>query len=535
MNGLSRNALVAATLVLGTACSPSTAPLQEPGACVTDLACPAGEECGPGGCQPLAPALYPHIQTASALFRPHLDGGEASWRAAHNDVLIAHVAGHVDAFRAVNPHVRLFEYINIRYHRYDDVPPTASEWALAHGFDPENFYLHYREDVDVPTWESMVLVDGYPPGRVPGWVPGAGSPSASAVERYQSRAVGFYGGGSTIFYMANVGHAPMRLFIAARMAALLDGSYYGVSFATGPMNGIIVDNAIHYPRFDEGLLAHTHEYWGLPNDDYHPYARAFETLYPEMAQALAARFGSPADLLINYGHVLFLNNNNLVARNIQKTTPWAWAQVWVTYRGYASPTLGPTRCITYDRDYENGVAAVVRQTRAGGRRVLGAHDLVGGGGGSDRGRLFTLALYYLLHNRHTYYLYETVNGHQGAGPLSAWQWNEAVTFDVGQPAPVPPGRVDFDGKAGTTEHYLLASGTDPYDADLTYRVLARRFTNALVIVKMLPEGSVVDDRSITTHPLDGSYAVLRSDGTLGAVVTEATIRNNEGLLLIPVD
>ena len=54
-------------------------------------------------------------------------------------------------------------------------------------------------------------------------------------------------------------------------------------------------------------------------------------------------------------------------------------------------------------------------------------------------------------------------------------------------------------------------------------------------IALLPEGSVVDDRSITTHPLDRAYALLQADGTLGAVVTEATIRNNEGLILIPVD
>ena len=66
-------------------------------------------------------------------------------------------------------------------------------------------------------------------------------------------------------------------------------------------------------------------------------------------------------------------------------------------------------------------------------------------------------------------------------------------------------------------------------------MLARRFTNALVLVKMLPDGSVTDDRSITTHALDGSYAVLQADGSLGAVVTQAQIRNNEALILISLD
>jgi hypothetical protein len=107
-----------------------------------------------------------------------------------------------------------------------------------------------------------------------------------------------------------------------------------------------------------------------------------------------------------------------------------------------------------------------------------------------------------------------------------------VEYDVGQPDVIPNGSLDFDGHANTKEHFVFASGPDPYDSNLTYHVLARRFTNALVLVKMLPEGSVTDDRSITTHALDGSYYVLQADGSLGALVTEATIRNNEALILI---
>ena len=49
---------------------------------------------------------------------------------------------------------------------------------------------------------------------------------------------------------------------------------------------------------------------------------------------------------------------------------------------------------------------------------------------------------------------------------------------------------------------------------------------------MLPAGAGVDDFSITTHALDGTYAPLLADGTLGAPITQATIRNNEALILI---
>jgi hypothetical protein len=64
-------------------------------------------------------------------------------------------------------------------------------------------------------------------------------------------------------------------------------------------------------------------------------------------------------------------------------------------------------------------------------------------------------------------------------------------------------------------------------------VFARRFTRALVLVKMLPLGSVEDSRSTTIHALGATYRPLRADGTLGSPVTQASLRNNEALILIP--
>jgi hypothetical protein len=128
-------------------------------------------------------------------------------------------------------------------------------------------------------------------------------------------------------------------------------------------------------------------------------------------------------------------------------------------------------------------------------------------------------------------MYETAD--QLPTDVSNWAWNPGAEFDVGQPATIPPVTVDFEGHPNTKEHWVFAQGMDPYQPALTYYVLARRFSNALVLVKMLPQGSVVDDRSITTHPLGGTFRVLQSDGTLGLTVTEARLRNNEALILIP--
>ena len=117
--------------------------------------------------------------------------------------------------------------------------------------------------------------------------------------------------------------------------------------------------------------------------------------------------------------------------------------------------------------------------------------------------------------------------------LATMIYNPLVEYNIGIAANIPPGVVDFEGHPNTREHWEFATGPDPYAPALTYHVLARRYTNALVLVKMLPIGSVVDDRSTTVHPLDRAYRVLSANGTLGVRVTEARIRNNDALILIP--
>ena len=428
---------------------------------------------------------------------------------------------------------RLFEYSLIRYHRFDTGQTTASAWAVANGYNPEDFYLHYKVDTYVPTWEGRVIVPGYPAGMVPGWNPGGLGP-ATATQRSHSRVVNYYAGNPQAWFFGNIAHPGYREFMVDRIAGLIDGTWwYHTPFASGPLDGIMGDEAIYYATYKEGQLDRSAEYFGIPMTDEHPYAISIEQFYPYLSEALLGRFGSTRDVMPNYGHVLFLNYLNRSAINIQASTPWVWGEVWVTNTGLPSPVSGSSRCITYDKDYANGVVAIIRQTRGGGRRVLGARDTANGTAGSDRGKLFTLGLYYLLHNAGTYYMYETASGHALAGHVSTWAYNPAVEFNIGQPTYLPAGTPDFESKMGTREHWFFAAGPDPYVPALTYRVLARRFSGALVLVKMLPLGSVDDSRSTTVHPLGGSYRPLRADGTLGTPITHAAIRNNEALILVP--
>ncbi len=531
---------LAASLAVAGACAQSTS---EPGEdlssapCVSDYDCASGYECFPGGCSVIRDGLYPHIQTASALFREHLDDEEIEWRAAHHDLLIGRVLFNVDLMRGQNPNARLIEYINIRYNLYEDFGTSISAWAQTNGYDPEDFFLHYKEDTAVPTWEGIELAPGYPPGTVPGWNPNPqpGDGPASASAREESRALGFNVGQTEPFPLANIAHPGFRQFLTEHIAGILDGTGKGLNWIGPPLDGIVGDNAIYYPLFDEGKLGNTHEYEQYTLDDSHPYGFACATIYPETAAEIRDLIGYPVDFVPNFGNVSFLNYPSAFAQQTRDTTPWAWGEVWIYFTGTSSPVSGSNRTVTYDRDYANAISAVIHHTRNGGRRILGARDRAGGDLGTGHGKLFLLSLYYLVHNPNTYFLYESVNTHNGPNHLSTWTWFPAIQFDIGQPVQNDSGIADFDGRMGTREHYVFASGPDPINNSLTYRVLARRFSNALVLVKMLPEGSGVATNSATVHQLDGEYMPLAADGTLGAASDVVSIRNNQGVILIPVN
>jgi hypothetical protein len=500
------------------------------GVCAGDAACPTGQECTGAGCVPSRPTIFSHIQLASAFFRAYNDNAEMAWRATHADLLIGGTILESQDLRAANPNVRLVPYFTNRYHHLDT---EAAEWCATYGANPEDFYLHYREDVVLPGYNT-VLVPGYPVGVVPGWNPNwqAGDPPASAANRAESRAFGLYDPSHQPWYLANFNHPSYRDFAKDYIRTLVDGTVWGSNGDPFPADAVLMDHGVYYPEFNEGDLPKTDEFYGIPLDDNHPYGVAFETFYPELEGFLAGVFSNGVDVVPNFGHAHFLSRTDRFSQSIQSLVDWAWGEVWITHYAGASPTEGANRVVTYDKDYERGIANMVRQSRTGKRRILGARDLTNGLAGTDRGRLFTLALYYLVSNPNTFLAFETANSHRNAADISQWQWNPAVQVDIGRPAPVPPGYVDFEGRPGSVEHYVFAEGRDPYDPGLTYRVLARRFTNGLVLVKMLPEGSVVDDRSYTVHPLGQSYRLVSGAGVIGSITTSVVLRNNEAVILV---
>ncbi len=138
----------------------------------------------------------------------------------------------------------------------------------------------------------------------------------------------------------------------------------------------------------------------------------------------------------------------------------------------------------------------------------------------NRVRTGALAYYYLLADPDR----TMIMFFGGYAPSAPWSqtWIPAATVDVGQP---------------TGSMTTFATGADPENPALQYQVFARQYSKALVLYKprsyTLGKGTgTLDDATATTHQLGGSYRVLNGDGTVGPVVTQVTLRNGEGVVLL---
>jgi hypothetical protein len=177
------------------------------------------------------------------------------------------------------------------------------------------------------------------------------------------------------------------------------------------------------------------------------------------------------------------------------------------------------------QQFEDLAATIARREQTSGTPPLAVLDSLPTGGSptSARTQLATLAYYYMLANPK----YTFLDFFGGFEPSTQWvrHWTAAVAYNVGQPQ---------------GNWSLFATGRDPADHRLTYRIYERNYTNALILYKPLsysPTSSsraTLGDASATTHLLHGTYRLLRADGTLGPVVTSVTLRNGEGAILIKV-
>ena len=164
-----------------------------------------------------------------------------------------------------------------------------------------------------------------------------------------------------------------------------------------------------------------------------------------------------------------------------------------------------------------------RRTISGGRayEILDTLPTNGYDANDPRVQLTSLAMYYAVADQNLSFL--MLNG--GNEPASTWarHYTDAIQFNV--------------GKAKDTAS-LFATGTDPANRSLTYKVYQRHYANAMVLYKPVSYTRGVTggtgNNTGTVHQLDGLYRAVRADGTLGPPVRSVTLRNGEGVILAKV-
>jgi hypothetical protein len=146
---------------------------------------------------------------------------------------------------------------------------------------------------------------------------------------------------------------------------------------------------------------------------------------------------------------------------------------------------------------------------------------------TERGKLFSLGMFYLINSQMAFYYY-TTQGHSGIGAESG-QWNPWVEYEVGQPMNNSFGYQDFQGNTGTNRFFVLESGS-------TYQILGREFLRSdskkvLVLVKLMATGQT-EGTGAALHSLPANYRKVLPDFTLGPVINQVTLVNNDAVILL---
>jgi hypothetical protein len=162
-----------------------------------------------------------------------------------------------------------------------------------------------------------------------------------------------------------------------------------------------------------------------------------------------------------------------------------------------------------------------RRQLSGGKAYEVLDSLPGANSTDPRTQTTTLAMYYLLADPTLSML--MLNG--GNEPNTDWRrhWTDAITYNVGKPL---------------SAFSLAATGADPGNPTLQYKVYQRPYQNALILYKPLSYTRGVSgttaDNTYTTVNLGAAYRPVNADGSLGAPVTSVRLRNGEGVVLAKV-
>lgn len=464
--------------------------------------------------------LWGHLRTAGYDYDSRVlsNPAEAAWLATHHDMIIGDVAIEVgyDAMRAANPNVILIGYISMQ------VGPEKwlENWAASNGYDPEDLYYHYYYDTEVQLTQNRKIT-------VPGW--GGGS----ATSRREARAVIIYGGyspmcpTSPVFVEAYTAYAMHLMTVNASKDKYIDGLFidgydlishhYNLQRTVEIINKygeMDVETANTYLGRDivamrNHMEMYTSAYIGR---DIHIMGGAAEADYPN---------DSSAYLFAN----MYDNTNNEVSIEYL-TKP-------IRTRHHDIKALVGL----YD-NMEAGVLVMANSETAWPTRFRNPDDPNDDWSQEtwDNYNQHVMAVQYLIGHKNGYFAYHAGSasyyGRGQDGTLRQTHWHINYEFDIGKP--VARAGADYWGKTGTDRFYSMDALYIPGQGH-QYEVVAREYEYALVIAKFGVDSYPQVGRAPLTHNLGGSYRRLLADNTLGPIITQITLGQGEGAILIKLD
>ncbi len=140
---------------------------------------------------------------------------------------------------------------------------------------------------------------------------------------------------------------------------------------------------------------------------------------------------------------------------------------------------------------------------------------------------FILATHYLINHPNASFFYHYGNaGNYGGYPYGnprPTHWNRNMEVNIG--VPVTRQKNDYWNTPNTNRFYEFSSGSG-------YVILAREYSNALVLAKFGRGGFSNIGTNSASYQLPGKFYRLRADNTYGPAITSITLGESEGAILI---
>ena len=409
-----------------------------------------------------------------------------------------------DALTSTNPDVKIMAYIP-----YNTVMPYMSkwmeEWCIKNKYDPELLYLHYYNDVEVNTTQGKKRISGY-----------GGGGASSLV---QARVVSKWWGGQ--YFNINPASEVFRMAYNALARELSTIHYSKGIFA----HGLFLDsyNATIESKYWNRQLNETIEFQKLGLDSKYKALKYMEKMIAahtdELRQYLRSESGNKDfSVVVNAG----------VAPYIYKDYPRLFQKNRKIINEVCIEELVAStvdiRIIKYLKDIYDDMEAgrtfwLRSQTNYSSRQKIIPEKFKQG----------ILATHYLINHKNGYFFYHEgspVNYGGNSGDLSRSHWNINIEYNIGNP--LKTRTRDYWGKIDTDRFFV-------YDKDEHSTVLARQYTNGLVLMKFAALGKGGWNnigQNVKTYKLSRPMRLLNADNSLGPAVNEIRLGNTEGIILV---